>query len=145
MRFFALYPSLGADFESFSRRRLRKGKDGQESLSVDLERAREDYSNSERKSEVVEPQPEPVPSARDEFHQAYTKRLQAADKDVEEYSRTLDSVSYPVGAWFHLSPATKPSHRLVSARVCYLRQSSYFSSIAKPNLAQQVCPCAGLT
>lgn len=45
---------------------------------------------------MVEPQPEPIPSARDEFHLAYTKRLQAADKDVEEYSRTLDSVSYPV-------------------------------------------------
>lgn len=45
---------------------------------------------------MVEPRPEPDPSARVEFHQAYNTKLQAADKDVERYSRTLDSVSYPV-------------------------------------------------
>jgi len=48
-------------------------------------------------AEAIEPRPEPDPSARDEFHQAYTRKLQAADKDVEDYSRTLDSISYPVG------------------------------------------------
>ena len=88
---------------------MKKGKDGHES-PADLERALEDLPGNGRKSEVVEPQPEPVPSARDEFHQMYTKRLQAADKDVEEYSRTLDSVSYPVSAGFPPSSTTKPSH-----------------------------------
>ena len=98
--FFCLYRWLRADSESSSRRRqgLKSGKDGQES-STDPERAQEDFPMNERRSEVIEPQPEPVPSARDEFHQAYTKKLQAADKDVEEYSRTLDSVSYPVGVY----------------------------------------------
>jgi hypothetical protein len=146
VRFLARYPWLRADLRSFSRRRqgLKNGKDGPE-LPADPEGVQEDFLDDERKSEVVEPQPEPVPSARDEFHQAYTEKLQAADKDVEEYSRTLDSVSYPVGARFPLSPSTKPLRRFVSARVCYLRQSSYFSSIAKPNLAQRVCPCTGLT
>lgn len=93
---------------------------------MDSERAQNNTPTSERKSEVIEPQPEPAPSARDEFHQAYTKKLQASDKDLEEYSKTLDSVSYPVSARSPLSPTTKPLHHFVSARLCYLRQSSYF-------------------
>lgn len=45
---------------------------------------------------MVEPRPVPDPSARDEFQQACTRKLQAIEKDVEDYARTLDSVSYPV-------------------------------------------------
>ena len=57
-----------------------------------------------RKMEVVEPRPEPDPSARDEFHQVYIRKLQAADNEVEDYSKTLDSVSYPVSHCVPLSP-----------------------------------------
>ncbi|KAF9651981.1 hypothetical protein BDM02DRAFT_3183979 [Thelephora ganbajun] len=69
-------------------------KKGDQGLPVDPETTQEDFPNDEWKT-VVEPQPERDPSARDDFHQAYTKKLQAADKDVEDYSRTLDSFSYP--------------------------------------------------
>lgn len=62
----------------------------------DPEIAPEDFFGDGENEEVVEPKPEPDPSARDEFHQAYIKQLEAADKDIEDYSRTLDSVSYPV-------------------------------------------------
>lgn len=96
------------DLEDFVRRRqrLKKGKDGQES-PTDPETAEEDLSRDQQKTEVVEPEPEPVPSAREEFHRAYTRTLQAADKDVEEHSRTLDSISYPVSVRFPLSPQDK--------------------------------------
>jgi len=83
------------------------GGDGRES-PAETELSQEDPSNDEQKTEVIEPKPEPVPSARDEFHQAYTKKLEAADNDVEEYSKTLDSVSYPVSTRIPLSPTTKP-------------------------------------
>ena len=73
------------------RQGLNNGKDGQGS-PTDPETVQEDG----RKMEVVEPPPEPDPSARDEFHQAYAKMLQDADKGIEDLSRTLDSVSYPV-------------------------------------------------
>jgi hypothetical protein len=56
----------------------------------------EDSGKDGRHPEVVEPRPEPDPSARDEFYQAYTKKLHSVEKDVEDYSRTLDFVSYPV-------------------------------------------------
>lgn len=121
-----------------------KGKDGRES-PADTEPSQEDPSGDEQKAEVIEPQPEPVPSARDEFHQAYTGELEAADRDVEEYSKTLDSVSYPVSTRVPLSPTANPLHWFVSARPCYLLLSSSFSSTANPNLARQVRPSVVLT
>jgi hypothetical protein len=87
---------------------LKNGNEGQESPADSPEATQEDPSEDERRVEVVEPHEEPDPSARDEFHQAYTKTLQAADKDVEEYARTLDSVSYPVSARMLLSPQQSP-------------------------------------
>ena len=62
------------------------------------ETAQENPSEEEQKIEVVEPQEKPVPSAREEFNQMYTKQLEAANKDVEDYAHALDSVSYPVSA-----------------------------------------------
>jgi len=90
---------LRTNLERLVRRRqgLKEGKDGHES-PADPETIQESSFTDKRKVEVIEPEPEPVPSARDEFHQAYTKQLQAADNDVEEFSRTLDSISYPVSA-----------------------------------------------
>lgn len=84
---------------------MNKGKNSQGS-SEDFETTREDQLEDGRDTEVVEPRPEPDPSARDEFHQAYTKLLQATDKDVEDYSRALDSVSYPVSDRVSCSPIT---------------------------------------
>lgn len=108
MRFF-YYPQLRTNLERFVRRRqaLKNGKDGQES-PADPETTQEDFFIDERESEVVELQPEPEPSARDEFHQAYTDKLQAADKDLEDYSKTLDSLSYPVSVMVPLSPQQNP-------------------------------------
>lgn len=93
----------GSELIWSSSRRRQGGTDGQES-PADSGMAQEDPSKDERGSEVVELQPEPVPSARNEFHRAYTEKLQAADKDIEDYSKTLDSVSYPVSASFPLPP-----------------------------------------
>ena len=143
MRFLPSTLRLRTNLERFVRRRqgLKRGKDGQES-PADPETIEDDSFVDKETAEVIEPEPEPVPSARDEFHQAYTKKLQAADEDVEEYSRTFDSISYPVSARVSsLSPTTKPSHRFLSARPCCYRQSSSFSSTAKPNRARQVCSC----
>ena len=96
MRFPARPLSLPTFLSGFSRRR-QTPKDGQEPPT---DPAQEAPAEDEQGGEVVEPQPEPVPSARDEFHQAYTKKLQAADKDIEDYLKTLDSVSYPVRSRF---------------------------------------------
>ena len=133
MRFPARPLSLPTFLSGFSRRR-QTPKDGQEPPT---DPAQEAPAEDEQGGEVVEPQPEPVPSARDEFHQAYTKKLQAADKDIEDYLKTLDSVSYPVRSRFFFPPDQFP-HTSGSARLCYLRLSSYFSLIANPNLAQRV-------
>lgn len=118
------------------RQALKEGKDGQEPPA---DPAQEGPSEDEQGAEVVEPQPEPVPSARNDFHQAYTRKLQVADKDVEDYLKTLDSVSYPVGSKFLFPPDWFP-HTSAPARVCYLRLSSCCSLIVKPNLAQRVRP-----
>jgi len=71
-----------------------KAQDGQGSAGGP-ESAHEDALNDDRRMEVIEPRPEPDPSARDDFHQEYTKKLQDADRDVEDFSKTLDSLSYP--------------------------------------------------
>jgi len=113
---------------------LKNGRDGQES-PTDLETTEEDPFRDEQKAEVIEPQPEPVPSARDEFHQAYTKKLQAVDKDEEQWVQNLDLLSYPVRVRVPLSPTTKSSYQFVSARPFYLLPSSSFSSTVKPTLA----------
>lgn len=101
--FFAWPPSLRIHLSGFSRRKQasKEGKDDQEP-QTDL--AQEDPSEDERGIEAVEPKPEPVPSARDEFHQAYTRKLQAADKDIDNHLRSLDSVSYPVSSRFPSPP-----------------------------------------
>jgi hypothetical protein len=85
------------------RRRQGLNKDGQGSPG-DPESAREDTPNDDRRMEVIEPRPEPDPSARDDFHQEYTKKLQDADRDVEDFSKTLDSLSYPVSDAIPLFP-----------------------------------------
>ena len=80
----------------FRRRRGLKGESEGEESPADPEAGEENPPGNEQKIEAAEALEEPDPSARDEFHQAYTKKLEAADKDVEDYARTLDSVSYPV-------------------------------------------------
>jgi hypothetical protein len=95
-----LIPSIDL---SIRRQGSNKVQDGQGSLG-DPESAREDNSNYDRRLEVVEPRPEPEPSARDDFHQEYTKKLQNADRDVEDFSNTLDSLSYPVSDTIPLFP-----------------------------------------
>lgn len=97
MRFFTWPLSLRTYLRVFSRRKqaLKEGKDGQEPPT---DPTQEGPPEDDRGAEVVEPKPEPVPSARDEFHQAYTKKLRAADKDIDDYLSTLDSISYPVSS-----------------------------------------------
>ena len=92
------YSRHRANSESVRRRRGLKGESEGEESPADPEAGEEDPPENEQKIEVVEPLEEPDPSARDEFHRAYTKKLEAADKDVEDSARTLDSVSYPVSA-----------------------------------------------
>lgn len=87
---------------------MKKGGVGQES-PADPEKTQEDPFDDEQETGVVEPYQEPDPSARDEFNQVYTEKLQVVDEAVEEYARALDSVSYPVSVRMPLS-ATKPSH-----------------------------------
>lgn len=79
------------------RQAVKKGGDGQVS-QPETEMARGDRSVDAKGVEVVEPRPEPDPSAREEFHQAYTKKLRAADRDVEDFARVLDFISYPVSS-----------------------------------------------
>ena len=76
---------------------LIKGKGGQRPLADHSEMTTHDLPGG---CDGIEPRPEPDPSARDEFHQEYTKQIQAADKDAEDLSRTLESVSYPVSKTF---------------------------------------------
>ena len=97
--------------EFVRRRRGLKGESEGEEPPADPEEAGENPPGNEQKIEAVEPLEEPDPSARDEFHQAYTKKLEAADKDVEDYARTLDSVSYPVSARMpHRHPPLQSLH-----------------------------------
>lgn len=98
------YPRHLANSESVRRRRGLKGESEGEESPADPEAGEENPPGNEQKIEAVEPLEEPDPSARDEFHQAYTKKLEAADKDLEDYARTLDSVSYPVSARVSHSP-----------------------------------------
>ena len=98
------YSRHRANPESARRRRGLKGESEGEESPADPEAGEENPPGDEQKIEVVEPLEEPDPSARGEFHQAYTKRLEAADKDVEDYARTLDSVSYPVSVRVSRSP-----------------------------------------
>ena len=92
------YSRHRANSESVRRRRGLKGESEGEESPADPEAGEENPPGNEQKIEAVEPLEEPEASARDEFHQAYTKKLEAANKDVEDYARTLDSVSYPVSA-----------------------------------------------
>ena len=85
-----------------------KGEEDPES-PADPETTQGDPSENEPENEAIEPQEELVPSAREEFNQAYAKMLQAADKDVADYARTLDSISYPVSIEIPLSPRLKSS------------------------------------
>ena len=98
------YPRHRANSESIRRRRGLKGESEGEEPPADPEAGEENPPGNEQKIEAIEPLEEPDPSARDEFHQAYTKKLEAADKDVEGSARTLDSVSYPVSARVSRSP-----------------------------------------
>ena len=84
--------------EFVRRRRGLKGESEGEESPADPEANEENPPGNEQKTEEVEPLEEPDPSARDEFNRAYNKKLEAADKAVEDYARTLDSVSYPVSA-----------------------------------------------
>ena len=139
------YPRHLANSESARRRRGLKGESEGEESPADPEAGEENPPGNEQKIEAVEPLEEPDPSARDEFHQAYTKKLEAADKDLEDYARTLDSVSYPVSARVSHSDTTKPSHWFVCARPCYAQPLSFFSSIANPTVVRRVSPSPGLT
>ena len=111
----SLVSVVSSQFEVIVRRKLGvRGELEDLESPTDLESTQEDSSKNEQKTEVVEPQQEPDPPARDEFHQAYVKKLEAADKDVEEYARSLDSVSYPVSARMPLSQ----QQTLTPARLC---------------------------
>ena len=100
---------VSSQFRIIVRRKLQsRGELEDLELPTDLESTQEDPSKDKQKAEVVEPQQEPDPPARDEFHQAYVKKLEVADKAVEEYTRSLDSVSYPVSARTPLSQQQTP-------------------------------------
>lgn len=62
-------------------------------------------------------------STHKEFNWAYTEKLEAVYKDIEEHARALDSALYPVSVRIPLSPNKNP-HQLVSAGPCYLRPPS---------------------
>ena len=101
-------PWYRANLENLARRRQGlKAEEGQES-SADPEGTQEELDENEPEIEVVEPPEELDPSAREDFNQAYIKKLQAVDKEVEEYARTLDSVSYPVSFKIPLAPQQTP-------------------------------------